>query len=108
MLRALCACLVMAAFWGSPAAAGIDPAGPGSRVEITQLLLDKSSRTLYLLQGTKAVRSYSVDLGPDPAGPKPLYLKPPDARPPAAVPAPHEPDRRVNLHPPRTADNSAG
>lgn len=35
--------------------------------KITQLLLDKSERTLHLLNGKKSVRSYKVDLGPNPS-----------------------------------------
>ena len=70
MKRAFCACLLMAICLGSPAAAVVDPAGPGTPLEITQLLLDKSSRRLYLLHGRTALRSYSVDLGSNPAGPK--------------------------------------
>lgn len=42
----------------------------GDGVRITQLLLDKSSRTLYLLNGKKTVRKYSVDLGSNPEGHK--------------------------------------
>lgn len=37
---------------------------------ITQLLLDKSDRTLYLLQGRRVMREYRVDLGPSPEGHK--------------------------------------
>lgn len=70
MKRAFCVFLLMVACLTSPAAAAVDRAGPEDRVEITQLLLDKSSRTLYLLHGKKAVRSYAVDLGPQPAGHK--------------------------------------
>ena len=71
MKQALCAGLLMAACLGSPAAAVVGGAGAEKDgTEITQLLLDKSSRTLYLLHGRKAVRSYSVDLGPHPSGPK--------------------------------------
>ena len=70
MKRAFCAFLLMAACLGSPAAAVVSPAGPEKRVEVTQLLLDKSARKLYLLHGKQAVRSYSVDLGSNPSGPK--------------------------------------
>lgn len=70
MKRALCAAILLTALLGSPAAATVDPAGPEGGLKITQLLLDKSSRTLYLLQGRRAVRSYSVDLGANPAGHK--------------------------------------
>lgn len=38
--------------------------------EITQLLLDKSERTLHLLNGRKSVKSYKVDLGSNPKGHK--------------------------------------
>ncbi|WP_240643632.1 L,D-transpeptidase family protein [Paracoccus siganidrum] len=41
-----------------------------SSPEITQLLLDKSERTLYLLNGRTAVRKYRVDLGTNPEGHK--------------------------------------
>ncbi|MFC3169191.1 L,D-transpeptidase family protein [Paracoccus fontiphilus] len=70
MKRAFCAFILLAASLGSPAAANVDPSGPEARLQITQLLLDKSSRRLYLLNGKKAVRSYQVDLGSNPAGPK--------------------------------------
>lgn len=71
MKRAFCACLLVAAFLtGMPAAANVDPRGKNGGSEITQLLLDKSSRTLYLLSGRKPVRSYSVDLGSNPTGHK--------------------------------------
>ena len=70
MKQAFCAFILLAAFLGSPAVANVDPSGPEHRPQVTQLLLDKSSRTLYLLSGRKAVRSYSVDLGPNPAGHK--------------------------------------
>lgn len=38
--------------------------------QITQLLLDKSARKLYLLHGRQAIRSYTVDLGANPTGHK--------------------------------------
>lgn len=46
--------------------ASVDPDKP----QITQLLLVKSERSLYLLSGRKAVRKYQVDLGSNPQGPK--------------------------------------
>lgn len=46
--------------------ANINPGFP----EITQLLLDKSDRTLHLLNGKKSVKSYKVDLGSNPEGHK--------------------------------------
>lgn len=49
-----------------PASANVNARNP----EITQLLLDKSSRTLYLLNGNRAVRQYRVDLGSNPSGHK--------------------------------------
>ena len=71
MKRAFCAFFMMAAFLvTTPAAANVDPRGKGSSPRITQLLLDKSARRLYLLQGRTPVRSYAVDLGPNPTGHK--------------------------------------
>lgn len=71
MKRMFCACLLAAAFLtGTPAAANVDPTGRKEGPEITQLLLDKSARRLYLLSGRKPVRSYSVDLGSNPTGHK--------------------------------------
>ncbi|MFD2816946.1 hypothetical protein ACFSYD_24990 [Paracoccus aerius] len=69
MKRAFCAFFVMAAFLvTTPAAAKVDPRGKDNGPRITQLLLDKSARRLYLLQGRTPVRSYAVDLGPNPRG----------------------------------------
>ena len=71
MKRAFCAFFMMAAFLvTTPAAANVDPRGQGGSPRITQLLLDKSARRLYLLQGRTPVRSYVVDLGPNPTGHK--------------------------------------
>lgn len=62
------ACLLGLALALAPglALANIDREPP----RISQLLLDKSSRTLHLLDGRRAVRSYKVDLGPNPSGHK--------------------------------------
>ena len=71
MKRAFCAFFMMAAFLvTTPAAANVDPRGKDGSPRITQLLLDKSARRLYLLQGRTPVRSYVVDLGPNPTGHK--------------------------------------
>jgi murein L,D-transpeptidase YafK len=71
MKRAFCAALLVAAFLaGSPATANVDPPGRNGGPDITQLLLDKSARRLYLLSGRKPVRSYAVDLGSNPTGHK--------------------------------------
>ena len=71
MKRAFCAFFMMAAFLvTTPAAANVDPRGKDGSPRITQLLLDKSARRLYLLQGRTPVRSYAVDLGPNPRGHK--------------------------------------
>ena len=70
MKQAFCAFLLLAASLGLPAVANVDPSGPEQRLQVTQLLLDKSARRLYLLNGKTAVRSYRVDLGSNPAGHK--------------------------------------
>ena len=71
MKRAFCAFFMMAAFLvTTPAAANVDPRGKDGSPRITQLLLDKSARRLYLLQGRTPVRSYAVDLGSNPTGHK--------------------------------------
>lgn len=60
------AVVISALFLSAPVFANISDEGD----EITQLLLDKSDRTLYLLRGAKAVRQYRVDLGSNPEGHK--------------------------------------
>ncbi|SIS55485.1 L,D-transpeptidase family protein [Paracoccus saliphilus] len=60
------ACLLIMALFPGVSMANIDR----STTEITQLLLDKSERTLHLLNGRKSVSSYKVDLGPSPEGHK--------------------------------------
>ena len=71
MKRAFCAAFLVAAFLaGSPATANVDPAGRNGGPDITQLLLDKTARRLYLLSGRTPVRSYAVDLGFNPTGHK--------------------------------------
>ena len=71
MKQAFCAAFLVAAFLaGAPATANVDPAGKNVGPDITQLLLDKSARRLYLLSGRKPVRSYAVDLGSNPTGHK--------------------------------------
>lgn len=70
MKRAFFAVLLLAASLGLPAVANVDPSGPERKVQVTQLLLEKSSRTLYLLSGRKVIRSYVVDLGSNPKGHK--------------------------------------
>ena len=71
MKQAFCAAFLVAAFLaGSPATANVDPAGKNGGPDITQLLLDKSARRLYLLSGRTPVRSYAVDLGSNPTGHK--------------------------------------
>lgn len=52
-----------------PVAGGFASTGEDSQ-KVTQLLLDKSKRKLYLLNGNRPVRTYSVDLGANPQGHK--------------------------------------
>lgn len=57
---------LMVIIFPSISSANTNPESPN----ITQLLLDKSERTLHLLDGRKSVRSYKVDLGSNPEGHK--------------------------------------
>ncbi|MBK4217143.1 L,D-transpeptidase family protein [Paracoccus caeni] len=54
------------AWFPAASKASVNPRGAA----ITQLLLDKSKRTLYLLNGRTVLREYRVDLGPSPEGHK--------------------------------------
>lgn len=74
-VRAIFAVLLLAVF-SRPALATelalLDPVKPGNPAQVSEVLVKKEQRRMYLLAGEKVVRSYRIGLGDNPSGHK-LY-----------------------------------